>query len=43
VVNGTHQLLGFPHDVDESIHTIKTEALIVASKEIGLEANAENT
>jgi hypothetical protein len=33
----------FLHDVDESIHTIKTEALIVVSKGINLEANAEKT
>jgi hypothetical protein len=47
-LNGTHQLLVYADDVnilDRSIHTIKkhTEALVVASKEIGLEVNAEKT
>jgi hypothetical protein len=47
-LNGTHQLLVYPDDVNilgGSIHTIKktTEALIVASKEINLEVNAEKT
>jgi hypothetical protein len=46
--NGTHQLLVDTDDVnilDGSIHTIKrnTEALLVTSKEIGLEINGENT
>jgi hypothetical protein len=47
-LNGTHQLLV---DADEvnilggSIHTVRknTEALIIASEEIGLEVNAEKT
>jgi hypothetical protein len=46
-LNGTHQLLAYA-DVNilgGSIHSIKnkTEALVVASKEIGLEVNAEKT
>jgi hypothetical protein len=41
-LNGTHQLLVCADDV---IHTIRknTEALLIASKEIGLEVNAEKT
>ena len=47
-LNGTHQLLVYADDVnilDGSIHTIKknTEALVVGSKEIGLEINADKT
>ena len=47
-LNGTHQLLVYADDVNtlgESIHTVKenAEALIVASKEIGLEVNADKT
>ena len=47
-LNGTHQLLVFVDDVNilgGSVHTIKenTKALIVASKEIGLEENAGKT
>ena len=47
-LNGTHQLLAYADDVNilwGSIHTVKenAEALIVASKEIGLEVNADKT
>ena len=47
-MKGTHQLLVYADDVNilgESIHTVKenAEALIVASKEIGLEVNADKT
>ena len=47
-LNGTHQLLVYADDVKilgGSLHTIKenTEALIVASQEIGLEVNADKT
>jgi hypothetical protein len=45
---GTHQLVVYGDDVNilgGSVHAIKTntEALVVASKEIGLEVNAEKT
>jgi hypothetical protein len=42
-LNGTHQLLVYADDVN--IHTIgkNTEALVIASKETGLEVNAEKT
>jgi sorting nexin-29 len=47
-LNGTHQLLVYADDVNilgGSVHAVKknTESLVVASKEIGLEVNAENT
>jgi hypothetical protein len=47
-LNGTHQLLVYADDVNmlgDSINTIKknTRTLIDVSKEVGLEANAEET
>jgi hypothetical protein len=47
-LNGTHQLLVYADDINilgGSVHAIKknTEALVVTSKEIGLEVNAEKT
>jgi len=47
-LNGTHQLLAYANDVNilvGSIHTIKenVETLVFATKEIGLEVNADNT
>jgi hypothetical protein len=47
-LNGTHQLLAYADDVNilgRSIHSIKknAEGLVIASKEIGLEVNAEKT
>jgi hypothetical protein len=47
-LNGTHQLVVYADDVNisgGSVHAIKKniEALLVASKEIGLEVNAEKT
>jgi hypothetical protein len=47
-LNGTHQLLVYADDVNilgGSIHTMRknTEALVITSKEIGLEVNAEKT
>jgi len=45
-LNGTHQLLVYADDVNVlggSVHTVKVNpgALVVASKEIGLEVNAD--
>jgi hypothetical protein len=47
-LNGTHQMLVYDYHVNilgGSVHTVKdnAEALIVASKEIGLEVNADKT
>ena len=47
-LNGTHQLLAYADDVNilgGSVHTVKenAEALVVATKEIGLEGNADKT
>jgi hypothetical protein len=47
-LHGTHQLLVYADDVNKlggSVHTImkNTETLVVASNEIGLEANAGKT
>jgi hypothetical protein len=47
-LNGTHQLLVYADGVNilgGSIHSIKksTEALAIASKEIGLKVNADKT
>ena len=46
-LSGIHQLLVYADDnaLDRSIHTIKknTEALLVASKKIRLEVNADKT
>ena len=47
-LNGTHQLLAYADDVNVlggSAHTVKenAEALLVATKEIGLEVNADKT
>jgi len=47
-LNGTHQLLVYANVVNivgGSVHTIKenTEALVMVSKEIGLEVNADKT
>jgi hypothetical protein len=47
-LNVTHQLLVYGDDVNifgGSVHTVKenAEALVVASKEIGLEVNADKT
>ena len=46
-LNGVHQLLVYAYDVNmlgRSLHTIEknTEALVVASKQFGLEVNAKN-
>jgi hypothetical protein len=46
-LNGTHHLLVYADDVfilGGSVHTVKkAEASVVASKEIGLEVNADKT
>ena len=47
-LNGTHQLLAYADGVNilgGSIHTVKekAKALVVATKEIGLEVNADKT
>ena len=47
-LNGTHQLLAYADDVNIlgwSLHTVEenAEALVVATKEIGLEVNADKT
>ena len=47
-LNSTHQLLVYADDANimgRRIHTVRnnTEALIVASREIGLEVNADKT
>ena len=47
-LNGTHQLLAYADDVNilgGSMHTVKknAEALVAATKEIGLEVNAHKT
>jgi len=45
-LNGTHQLLAYADDVNilgGSVHTVKenAEALVVATKEVGIEVNAD--
>jgi len=47
-LTGTHQLLAYADDVNilgRSVHTVKenAEALVVATKEIGLEVNGDKT
>ena len=47
-LNGTHQLLAYADDVNilgGSVHTVKenTKALLVTTKETGLEVNADKT
>ena len=47
-LNGTHQLLTYADNVNilgGSVHTVKenAEALVVATKETGLEVNADKT
>ena len=47
-LNGTHQLLAYADDVNilgGSVHTVKenAEALVVVTKETGLEVNADKT
>jgi len=48
ILNGTHQLLAYADDVniwEGSVHTVKknAEALVAATKEIGLEVNAHKS
>ena len=48
LLNGTHQLLAYADDVNilgGSVHTVKEneKALVVATKQIGLEVNADKT
>jgi len=47
-LNGTHQILAYADDVNivgGSVHTVKenAEALVAATREIGLEVNADKT
>ena len=47
-LKGTHQLVVYADDVNilgESVHTVKenSEALVVATKEIGLDVNADKS
>ena len=47
-LNGTHQLVVYADDVNilgRSVHTVKenADALVVATKETGLEVNADKT
>ena len=47
-LNGTHQVLAYADDVNilgGSVHTVKknAEALVAATKEIGIEVNAHKT
>ena len=47
-LNGTHQFMAYDDDVNilgGSVHTVKenAEALVVATKETGLEVNADKT
>jgi hypothetical protein len=47
-LNGTPQPLGYADDVnilEKSVHSVKgnTDALVVASQEIGLEVNADKS
>ena len=48
ILNGTHQFLAYADDVnilEGSVHTVKknAEALVAATKEIGLEVNAHKS
>ena len=45
-LNGTHQLLAYADDVNilgGGIHTLNAEALVAATREIGLEVSADKT